>query len=124
MSTIAMSYCFSGKVVTVSYDEWNRKIQNNFEKLFHVSEDPSDPNEKHPNLVHKRGIYKDSYGASSPWCDYQLRPNFTIAMVVVSHVLLSNFKSVIIPILWDFFFLFGFQLPLTMKSYCFLDNFI
>lgn len=103
MSTIAMSYCFSGKVVTVSYDEWNRKIQNNFEKLFHVSEDPSDPNEKHPNLVHKRGIYKDSYGASSPWCDYQLRPNFTIAMVVVSDVLLSNFKNVIIPILWDFF---------------------
>lgn len=88
-----MSYCFSGKAVTVSYDEWNRKIQNNFEKLFHVSEDPSDPNEKHPNLVHKRGIYKDSYGASSPWCDYQLRPNFTIAMVVVSHVLLSNFKK-------------------------------
>nr|XP_060477312.1 glycogen debranching enzyme [Panthera onca] len=71
-----------GKVVTISYDEWNRKIQDNFEKLFYVSEDPSDSNEKHPNLVHKRGIYKDSYGASSPWCDYQLRPNFTIAMVV------------------------------------------
>uniref|UniRef100_A0A8I3WQ05 Glycogen debranching enzyme n=1 Tax=Callithrix jacchus TaxID=9483 RepID=A0A8I3WQ05_CALJA len=71
-----------GKVVKVSYDEWNRKIQDNFEKLFHVSEDPSDLNEKHPNLIHKRGIYKDSYGASSPWCDYQLRPNFTIAMVV------------------------------------------
>ncbi|XP_037601329.1 glycogen debranching enzyme isoform X4 [Cebus imitator] len=71
-----------GKVIKVSYDEWNRKIQDNFEKLFHVSEDPSDLNEKHPNLVHKRGIYKDSYGASSPWCDYQLRPNFTIAMVV------------------------------------------
>ncbi|ELV10507.1 Glycogen debranching enzyme [Tupaia chinensis] len=72
----------AGKVVRVSYDEWNRKMQDNFEKLFHVSEDPSDLNEKHPNLVHKRGIYKDSYGASSPWCDYQLRPNFTIAMVV------------------------------------------
>ncbi|XP_042853919.1 glycogen debranching enzyme isoform X4 [Panthera tigris] len=71
-----------GKVVTISYDEWNRKIQDNFEKLFYVSEDPSDSNEKHPNLVHKRGIYKDSYGASSLWCDYQLRPNFTIAMVV------------------------------------------
>ncbi|XP_052492995.1 glycogen debranching enzyme isoform X2 [Budorcas taxicolor] len=71
-----------GKSVRVSYDEWNRKIQENFEKLFYVSEDPSDVNEKHPNLVHKRGIYKDSYGASSPWCDYQLRPNFTIAMVV------------------------------------------
>lgn len=72
--------------MTVSYDEWNRKIQDNFEKLFYVSEDPSDFNEQNPNLVHKRGIYKDSYGASSPWCDYQLRPNFTIAMVVVSNL--------------------------------------
>ncbi|XP_075567798.1 glycogen debranching enzyme isoform X7 [Pelecanus crispus] len=71
-----------GKEETITYDEWNRKIQGHFERLFFVSENPADPNEKHPNLVHKRGIYKDSYGASSPWCDYQLRPNFTIAMVV------------------------------------------
>ncbi|KAJ7408776.1 hypothetical protein WISP_118700 [Willisornis vidua] len=71
-----------GKEEIVTYDEWNRKIQEHFERLFFVSENPADPNEKHPNLVHKRGIYKDSYGASSPWCDYQLRPNFTIAMVV------------------------------------------
>lgn len=74
----------------VSYDEWNRKIQDNFERLFYVSEDPSDVNEKNPHLVHKRGIYKDSHGASSPWCDYQLRPNFTIAMVVVSAFLSSG----------------------------------
>ncbi|MCJ8740307.1 hypothetical protein PDJAM_G00057350 [Pangasius djambal] len=71
-----------GKQLTVSYEEWNRKIQENFEKMFYVSHDPDDPNEKHPELIHKRGIYKDSCGASSPWCDYQLRPNFTIAMVV------------------------------------------
>uniref|UniRef100_A0A8D0HPX6 Amylo-alpha-1, 6-glucosidase, 4-alpha-glucanotransferase n=1 Tax=Sphenodon punctatus TaxID=8508 RepID=A0A8D0HPX6_SPHPU len=69
---------------TITYDEWNRKIKAHFEKLFFVSENPADRDEKHPTLVHKRGIYKDSYGASSPWCDYQLRPNFTIAMVVVS----------------------------------------
>ncbi|XP_028666965.1 glycogen debranching enzyme isoform X1 [Erpetoichthys calabaricus] len=72
----------SGKQVKILYVEWNKQIQENFEKLFYVSLDPSDPNEKHPNLVHKRGIYKDSFGASSAWCDYQLRPNFTIAMVV------------------------------------------
>uniref|UniRef100_A0A8C2SMT7 Glycogen debranching enzyme n=1 Tax=Coturnix japonica TaxID=93934 RepID=A0A8C2SMT7_COTJA len=72
----------NGREETITYDEWNRKIQGHFERLFFVSENPADPNEKHPNLVHKRGIYKDSYGASSPWCDYQLRPNFTIAMVV------------------------------------------
>uniref|UniRef100_A0A673H322 Glycogen debranching enzyme n=1 Tax=Sinocyclocheilus rhinocerous TaxID=307959 RepID=A0A673H322_9TELE len=68
-----------GKQLSMSYEEWDRKIQQNFEKMFYVS---NDPNEKHPELVHKRGIYKDSYGASSPWCDYQLRPNFPIAMVV------------------------------------------
>ncbi|XP_028825422.1 glycogen debranching enzyme-like isoform X1 [Denticeps clupeoides] len=72
----------AGQLVCVPYEDWNRKIQENFEKLFFVSHDPNDPSEKHPDLVHKRVIYKDSLGASSPWCDYQLRPNFTIAMVV------------------------------------------
>lgn len=66
----------------VSYSQWNEQIQSSFQSHFWVSGDPHDPNEKHPELVHKRGIYKDSHGASSPWCDYQLRPNFTIAMVV------------------------------------------
>lgn len=77
-------YALTGGDLSVPYSEWDRKIQENFENMFYVSHDPHDPNEKHPDLVHKRGIYKDSYGASSPWCDYQLRPNFTIAMVVVS----------------------------------------
>ncbi|KAM8930067.1 glycogen debranching enzyme isoform 1-T1 [Pelodytes ibericus] len=72
----------NGKEVMVTFSEWNQCIQDHFEKLFYVSDDPSDPNEQRPDLVHKREIYKDSYGASSPWCDYQLRPNFTIAMVV------------------------------------------
>ncbi|KTG38347.1 hypothetical protein cypCar_00023081 [Cyprinus carpio] len=71
-----------GKQLSMSYEEWDRKVQQNFEKMFYVSHDPNDPNEKHPELVHKQGIYKDSYGASSTWCDYQLRPNFPIAMVV------------------------------------------
>ncbi|KAM4640780.1 glycogen debranching enzyme isoform 2-T4 [Discoglossus pictus] len=71
-----------GKEVLVTFSEWNRLIQDHFERMFYVSEDPSDPNEQRPDLVHKHGIYKDSYGASSPWCDYQLRPNFPVAMVV------------------------------------------
>ncbi|CAL8310961.1 unnamed protein product [Merluccius merluccius] len=71
-----------GRDLSVSYAEWDRKIQEHFERHFYVSHNSHSPDESHPHLVHKRGIYKDSYGASSPWCDYQLRPNFTIAMVV------------------------------------------
>uniref|UniRef100_A0A674P8Z8 Glycogen debranching enzyme n=1 Tax=Takifugu rubripes TaxID=31033 RepID=A0A674P8Z8_TAKRU len=71
-----------GQELFVSYSQWNQQLQQAFEAAFWVSEDPQDSNEKNPELVHKKGIYKDSYGASSPWCDYQLRPNFTIAMVV------------------------------------------
>ncbi|KAA8580493.1 hypothetical protein FQN60_013451 [Etheostoma spectabile] len=71
-----------GQTYSVSYVEWDFKIQENFEKKFYISHDPQDPEEKQPALVHKRGIYKDSLGASSPWCDYQLRPNFLIAMMV------------------------------------------
>lgn len=71
-----------GKEVFITYEEWDKKIQDNFEKSFFVSGDPNDPNEKYPNFVHKKNIYKDTYGATSPWCDYQLRPNFPITMVV------------------------------------------
>ncbi|XP_035027482.1 glycogen debranching enzyme isoform X3 [Hippoglossus stenolepis] len=66
----------------ISYSQWNQQLLQSFEAGFWVSGEPEDPNEKHPDLVHKKGIYKDSYGASSAWCDYQLRPNFPIAMVV------------------------------------------
>ncbi|GAA6219495.1 glycogen debranching enzyme-like [Lates japonicus] len=78
----AVSICREGETYSLSYVEWDRIIQENFEKKFYISHDPQDPEEKHPELVHKRGIYKDSFGASSPWCDYQLRPNFPIAMMV------------------------------------------
>lgn len=36
-----------------------------------------------PKLVKKRGIYRDTFGASNRFGDYQLRPNVCIAMVVV-----------------------------------------
>ncbi|XP_055359802.1 glycogen debranching enzyme isoform X4 [Betta splendens] len=71
-----------GKEEFVTYSQWNQQLQQSFEAAFWVSDDPNNPHEKSPELVHKKGIYKDSYGASSPWCDYQLRPNFTISMVV------------------------------------------
>eukprot|EP00064_Thunnus_orientalis_P011496 superscaffoldBa00001663_g11527 len=56
------------KEVFIPYSQWNNQLQKSFEAGFWVSGEPNDPHEKHPDLVHKKGIYKDSYGASSP-CD-------------------------------------------------------
>ncbi|KAJ2887686.1 bifunctional 4-alpha-glucanotransferase/amylo-alpha-1,6-glucosidase, partial [Coemansia aciculifera] len=33
-------------------------------------------------LVNRRGIYRDTFGATAAWADYQFRPNIAIAMTV------------------------------------------
>ena len=73
----------SGREEFVRFSWWDQAIQQAFEASFWVSGEAGDPLETRPDLVHKHSIYKDSVGAASAWCDYQLRPNFSIAMVVV-----------------------------------------
>jgi len=34
------------------------------------------------SLTNARGVYKDTYGGSAGWTDYQLRPNFAVGMAV------------------------------------------
>lgn len=72
-----------GTVVTWSYKQWADKISANFEKYFYINE-VSTEGELKPELIHRRGIFKDSHGATQEWADYQLRPNFPITMIVVS----------------------------------------
>jgi len=62
--------------VRLSYTEWYTAIKSSFESLFFVSSTSTD------SLVNCRNIYKDTLGASNKFGDYQLRPNFLIAMVV------------------------------------------
>lgn len=72
-----------GSKTTWTFADWDARIAANFEKQFWVPL-VADPNEPKNNLVHRRGIYKDSVNATQPWADYQLRCNFPIAIVVVS----------------------------------------
>ncbi|CAB3994720.1 Glycogen debranching enzyme, partial [Paramuricea clavata] len=66
-----------------SYSEWEKKIQNAFEEKFWISEEPDLKIEgEETGLIHKRGIYKDCYKATYRFTDYQLRPNFPLAMAV------------------------------------------
>ena len=72
---------------TWSYAEWEKKIQNAFEEKFWIAEEPDLKMEgEETGLIHKRGIYKDCYKATHRFTDYQLRPNFPMAMAVVGTI--------------------------------------
>lgn len=64
--------------------DWEKLIQQNFEKCFFVPKDPSQDSDYNvkPEIINRRGIYKDLYGCAEEFEDYQLRPNFAIAMSV------------------------------------------
>ena len=68
----------------ISYKAWAAKIKSNFERCFYVPLDAnSDPSfDVNPKLVNRRGIYKDLYRSGKEYEDYQLRPNYSIAMTV------------------------------------------
>ncbi|XP_065332419.1 glycogen debranching enzyme isoform X2 [Cloeon dipterum] len=70
-----------GSYTTWTFQEWEDKIVHHFERKFWINWTPIPENEPRPELINRRGIYKDSHNASQAWADYQLRPNFTVAMV-------------------------------------------
>jgi glycogen debranching enzyme len=60
-------------------EDWLNKIDRNFEKEFWIDE-----NNYQNQFINRRNIYKDTVNSSLGWTDFQLRPNFLIAAVVVS----------------------------------------
>jgi len=60
---------------SVTYGEWDALLQRSFEQVFWI-----DPDER--SDAPRRGIYRDTDGATRAWQDVQLRPNFCIAMAV------------------------------------------
>ena len=68
----------------VTFEEWSRTIQSTFEKHFYIDTVPRPEYEPNPELIVHRGMYKDCYYATQFWANFQLRPNFCVAIVVVS----------------------------------------
>ncbi|XP_064626502.1 glycogen debranching enzyme-like isoform X2 [Lineus longissimus] len=74
-----------GETVKMTFGEWSEKIKQNFEKHFWINI-CTDPDEPRPDLINRRGIYKDSVRATQVWSDYQLRCNAPITMVVAPEI--------------------------------------
>ncbi|GAB1601007.1 glycogen debranching enzyme-like isoform X1 [Argonauta hians] len=65
----------------ITFTQWAELIRKNFEKIFWVHRNP-EPTDQNYKYINRKGIYKDTYGATQPWTDFQLRPNFPMAMVL------------------------------------------
>lgn len=65
--------------------------------LIYLIQDPQHDSQYNlkSSLVNRRGIYKDTCGSTHEYTDYQFRPNFGIAMVMVSnlHVFVSQMSE-------------------------------
>ena len=68
----------------ISWATWASKIKESFEECYFIPLDPKEDKEfdLDPKIINRRGIYKDLYRSGKPYEDYQLRPNFPIAMAV------------------------------------------
>ncbi|SCV04841.1 LAMI_0H19812g1_1 [Lachancea mirantina] len=68
----------------ITYKEWESLVLKSFEKKFYIPQNSDDDEsfDVDPSIINRRGIYKDLFRTGKPYEDYQLRPNFAIAMTV------------------------------------------
>ncbi|KAK8049453.1 glycogen debranching enzyme [Apiospora phragmitis] len=76
----------------ITYAEWADLLKSKFEYSYYVPKDASDDSNYAVNssVVNRRGIYKDLYRSGKEYEDYQLRPNFAIAMTVAPELFDPN----------------------------------
>lgn len=69
---------------TISLSSWAGLVKDNFERCYFVPSSASEDSsyDVNPSVVNRRGMYKDLYKSGKEYEDYQLRPNFPIAMTV------------------------------------------
>lgn len=69
---------------TITFDAWAEQIRKNFERVYYVPRTPAEDcnYDVNPKVINRRGIYKDLYRSGKEYEDYQLRPNYPVAMTV------------------------------------------
>ena len=70
--------------VLVTFQDWKSLIERKFERCYYIPPNAKDDSsyDINPKMVNRRGIYKDLYKSGKEYEDYQLRPNFAVAMCV------------------------------------------
>ncbi|OJD16543.1 glycogen debranching enzyme [Emergomyces pasteurianus Ep9510] len=73
---------------TITFANWASRIHENFNRAYYIPLHQADDSQYDvdPSIIHRRGIYKDLYRSSNPYQDYQLRPNFVVAMAVAPNL--------------------------------------
>ncbi|KAF2744113.1 glycoside hydrolase family 133 protein [Sporormia fimetaria CBS 119925] len=68
----------------ITFSEWADKLKSSFERVYYVPQTPEEDSkyDVNPKIINRRGIYKDLYRSGKEYEDYQLRPNFPVAMTV------------------------------------------
>ena len=76
----------------LTFDAWAARIAHSFHRCFYVPLHAADDAafDIDARLVNRRGIYKDAYRSSGGWTDYQLRPNFLVAMAVAPELFAAH----------------------------------
>ncbi|KAF2015749.1 glycoside hydrolase family 133 protein [Aaosphaeria arxii CBS 175.79] len=69
---------------TITFKAWAEKLKASFEHAYYVPRTVEEDAkyDVNSNVVNRRGIYKDVYRSGKEYEDYQLRPNFPVAMAV------------------------------------------
>ena len=82
---LSLSFSPPALPLSLSFSDWSQQIKDNFEDKFWIPYDrplASQREGEEAGYIHRTAIYKDCVGATQRYADFQLRPNFPIAMVV------------------------------------------
>jgi len=69
-----------------SVASWADKIKDNFDKYFWIGSKEGSEVDRNPEMTNKINIYKDSVNSGNTFTDYQLRPNYAIALAVAPDI--------------------------------------